>query len=99
MTLQLASIYDYIVKNLVNEPASYNLKQTIEKKLSTISTFPNGGTLISLVTNDISEEFSNVQKRIAKNYIILYRYYEETNIAYVSHIFHQTQNYGEIFQN
>ena len=95
---QIKSIYNYIANNLLNEPASYNMKHTIENKLSTISTFPNAGTFIILVSDDISEEFSNVQRRIAKNYIILYRYYEDTDIAFITHIFHQTQDYSKVFR-
>ena len=95
---QIQAIYHYISENLVNEPAAYHFKRTIENKFSTISTFPNGGTFILVLTDDISEEFSNLRRMSANNYIIIYEYYEEPDLVVIGHIFHQTQNYGKIFQ-
>ena len=95
----MKSIYQYIADNLVNEPASYKLKMVIESKLSTISILPNGGTYLSQVADDISVIFSNFKRCIAKNYILIYKYFEDQNIAYITHIFHQTQDYSKIFQN
>ena len=83
----------------MNELASYNTKSIIEEKFSNISIFPKSGTFIFSVLDNISEEFSNVQRRIAKSYVILYRHYEDSDIAYISHIFHQMQDYTKIFQN
>jgi len=98
MTLQMNSIYHYISNNLYNEPATFRLEKIIEQKLSTISTFPNSGTPITSYINDISKEFSEVRKFNASNYILLYVYTEITDIATITHIFHQSQNYGIIFQ-
>ena len=83
----------------MNEPASYHLKYTIDSKFSNISIFPNSGTFIALILDDISEEFSNIQRRLVKNYIILYKYYTEDDNVVITHVFHQMQDYGKIFQN
>jgi len=99
MPKQLNAIYDYIANHLLNEPASWRIKNTIEQKLSNISTFPKSGILISTYISDVSNEFSSLRKINANNYTILYAYEEEIDIAFITHIFHQTQNYGKIFQN
>ena len=96
--MQIDLIYGYITNHLVNEPAAYKLKQTIGLKFSTISTFPNSGTLLSFVTHDISEACSNLQRIMANQYMIIYEYYEEVDVALITHIFHQTQDYGKIFR-
>ena len=98
MSLQLKSIYDYIANNLINEPASYHLKYTIENKFESISIFPNSGTSIVLIANDISKEFLDIRRRLAKNYAIFYRYYEDDENALITHVFHQMQDYDKIFQ-
>ena len=74
------------------------MKALVEHKLSNISLFPNSGTSISSYINDTLDEFSDLQKINAKKYTLLYEYDEKKNIAKVSHIFHQTQDYGKIFQ-
>jgi len=48
--------------------------------------------------SDISTTFTKFQKRLAKNYVIIYKYFEENDDIIISHIFHQTQDYGKIFQ-
>ena len=96
---QILSIYSYIINNLVNEPAAYRLKSTIERKWSHISTFPNSGTPISSFANDISVQFTDIQRTMADRYLLLYIYDETTDTATISHIFHQTQDYAKIFQN
>ena len=98
ITEQIKSIYAYITNHLLNEPASWRLRSTVEQKLSHISTFPKTGTLISTYINDILNEFSSLRKINANNYTILYSYEEEIDIVYVTHIFHQTQNYAKVFQ-
>ena len=98
VSTQIDLIYSYITNHLVNEPAAYKLKQTIELKFSTISTFPNSGTSLSLIAADISEACSNLQRIIAKKYVIIYEYYEEVDVVLITHVFHQTQDYGKIFQ-
>jgi len=67
-------------------------------KFDTISMFPDGGSSLGKIMDDISPIFSNFQKRLAKNYIIIYKHYEADNIAVVFHIFHKSQNYGRLFQ-
>ena len=96
---QVIDIQNYIRENLTNEPAAYRFKQTIEQKFQNISNFPKSGTYVSLIADDISPEFSNVRKLTANRYVIIYEYYENLNIATVTHIFHQMQDYGKIFQN
>ena len=91
-------IYNYIVNHLFNEPAAYRLKSTIEQKFSTIETFPNCGTKITSFINDISNEFLNIRKINANNYLIIYHYEKEIDIVHITHIFHQKQDYGRIFQ-
>ena len=98
MSLQLQSIYSYIANNLFNEPASFRLQNTIEQKLSTISTFPKIGSTVISYIDDVADEFSKVRKLNANKYIILYAYKEISNIAVITHIFHQSQNYGVVFQ-
>jgi len=98
VTDQMKSIYSYITNNLLNEPASHSLRDVIKSKLSSISTFPNSGTFLSKVVDDISEIFSSVQKRTAKNYVLLYKYFEKVDVVLITHIFHQTQDYIKIFQ-
>jgi len=100
MSFQLKSIYHYIADNLFNELASFRMKALVDQKLSTISLFPNSGTSVSSYISDIADEFSDIRKINAKNYILLYSYDEnEIDIATITHIFHQTQDYGKIFQN
>ena len=91
-------IYAYIVDVLVNEEASYRLKHIIESKLISISTLPNGYSLILSLVDDIAPEFLEVRKITANSYVIIYRYYESADLAIITHIFHQTQDYGKIFQ-
>ena len=98
MTQQMTSIYDYITNHLFNEPATYRLQSIIEQKFSTISTFPNSGTPITSYIDDVSKEFSNIRKLNANNYSILYHHKEVIDIAFITHIFHQSQNYGVVFQ-
>ena len=59
---------------------------------------PKGGTSILAFANNILEEFLDIRKLSAKRYIILYEYHENVDLAYITHIFHQTQDYGKIFQ-
>jgi len=89
----------YISNNLYNESASQNLKGIIESKLSNISIFPTIGTSVTDIASDISIEFKSFRKSLAKNYILLYVYKQTLNTAFVTHIFHQTQDYGKLFQN
>jgi len=98
MTEQLKSIYNYITNHLLNEPASWRLRSIVEQKLSHISIFPKTGTLISTYINDILNEFSSLRKVNATNYTILYIYEEEVDLVYITHTFHQTQNYAKVFQ-
>ena len=71
----------------------------MKNKLSFISTLPDGGTFISLITDDISSEFSNLRRITAGNYVIIYEYRKEIDIITVGHIFHQAQDYGKIFRD
>ena len=70
----------------------------IEQKLEAISTFPLVGTPIMSYINDVSLEFESVRKLNIKNYTILYAYTDLHDLATITHIFHQTQDYGKIFQ-
>ena len=98
VSLQINSFYDYIADNFANKLAAENLKHTIKTKLTSISTMPKSGTSILAFSSTILEEFQDIRKLTAKKYIILYEYYEDVDLAYISHLFHQTQNYGKIFQ-
>jgi len=60
---------------------------------------PNAYSFILSLIDDIAEEFREVRKITANNYVIIYRYYDDDNLAFITHIFHQTQDYGKIFQN
>jgi len=99
MSLEMESIYSYITNNLFNEPASYKMRGIIEHKLSNISLFPNSGTSINSYLKDISHEFTDRRKINAKNYSLLYLHDEINSIVFITHIFHQTQDYAKIFQN
>ena len=90
---------NYILNNLLNDVASYNFRQMIDNKFDSISSIPDGGTFLINILDDISPVFSNVQRRIAKKYIIIYKHFEEDNIAFISHVFHETQDYGRLFQD
>jgi len=76
----------------------FYLQDNIKEKLSMISTFPNSGTSITSYLNDVANEFSEIRKLNVGNYTLLYFYTEISDIASVAHIFHQTQDYGKIFQ-
>ena len=97
--MQITSIYSYIIHNLVNEEAAYRLESTINKKVEKISFFPENYSLVSALLNDVSAEFKEVRKATVGNYVLIYRYYETLEIALITHIFHQTQDYGRLFQN
>ena len=60
---------------------------------------PNSYPFISSLIDDIRDNFSEVRKATVKNYVIIYRYYENSNLAFVSHVFHQMQDYGKVFRN
>jgi len=90
---------NYILNNLLNDVASYNFRQMMDSKFDSISAIPDGGTFLINVLDDISPVFSTVQRRIAKKYIVIYKYYEDDNFALVTHVFHETQDYGKLFQN
>lgn len=78
--------------------ATYRLRYIIDSKLENISAIPTAYSLILSFIGDIAEEFLEVRKVTAKNYVIIYRYYEDDNLAYITHIFHQTQDYGKFFK-
>ena len=90
---------NYILNNLLNDVASYNFRQMIDNKFDSISSLPDSGTFLINILDDISPVFAMVQRRVAKKYIIVYRYYEEDNIAFITHVFHESQDYGRLFQN
>ena len=83
---------------LANEPAAYRLRGTIESKFETISTMPEVGAFLSTLIDDVAEEFFDVHRITANKYVIIYDYRKEIDVIFVSHIFHQTQDYGKIFQ-
>ena len=95
---QINSFYRYIVCHFANEPAAYKFKHIIKNKLAFISTMPKIGTSILVLSNSILDEFLGIRRLTAKRYMILYEYHEDVDLAYVSHIFHQTQDYGKIFE-
>ena len=90
---------NYILNNLLNDVASYNFRQLLDSKFDSISIIPDGGTFLINILEDISATFSKFQRRRAKKYIIIYKYFEKDNIALVTHVFHETQDYGKLFQN
>jgi len=71
----------------------------VENKFNTIQNSPKIGTTITARFDNIADNFANIRKLNAKNYIILYVYREENSTALVTHIFHQTQDYGRLFQD
>lgn len=99
MSAQMQSIYRYIIHNLVNEPAAFRLQEVLKGKLNTIANQPKIGTTITTNIADVVKEFADVRKLTINNYIILYDYNEETSNALVTHVFHQTQDYGRLFQH
>ena len=98
-TVQVEKMYDYILKNLLNDTAAYHFRHILETKAANISMVPDGGTNLIDILDDISPSFATFQRRIAKRYVVVYKYYKGDNIALVTHIFHQTQDYGKLFQN
>jgi len=99
MSLQMQSIYSYIIHNLVNDSAAFRLQEVLRSKLNTIANQPKIGTIISANINDVAKEFSGVRRLGINNYIVIYDYNEEASTALVTHVFHHTQDYGRIFQN
>ena len=96
--LQIDEIYSYIANELINEPAAYNFRDVLKRKVSNISILPNGGTSISAFCDNFAPRFSNLQRTLVNNYLIIYEYYDIDNSAVITHIFHQTQDYGKVFQ-
>ena len=95
----MQSIYRYIIHNLVNDSAALRLQEVLRSKLNTIANQPKIGTIITAHIDDVSAEFADVRKLTVNNYIILYDYDVTASAALVTHVFHQTQNYGQLFQN
>jgi len=89
---------DYILHNLLNDAASYNFRQLLNSKFDHISTTPVAGTFLINILDDISPILSKFQRRISKKYIIIYKYFKDDNIALITHVCHETQDYGKIFQ-
>ena len=99
VTLQLKSIYSYISNNLFNELASFRLKGFIEDRFNTISNHPKIGAAITSRFDNVATNFTDIRKLNVKNYILLYVYRKDSGDALVTHTFHQTQDYGRLFQN
>ena len=95
---QIDSIEDYLVGELVNMSVAYKFKQKIEYKIEIITDYPETGTKISSLVDDISTGFELTRRLTVNNYLIIYNYYKEDNFALITHVFHQMQNYGKIFQ-
>jgi len=74
------------------------LKGIINRKLENISDFPDNGTSISAFTDNFAEKFANIQRVLAKNYLIIYEHHKEEKIAIVVNVFHQAQDYAQVFQ-
>ena len=94
----MQSIYSYITDKLFNDMAAYRLKDTIKRKLSHLEDFPETGTRINSYMDDISKEFLECRKITIGNYLIIYNYFKEEQFTFVTHIFHQMQDYGRLFQ-
>ena len=92
-------MHDYILNNLLNQPASHHFRQLLDDKFDSISTIPDGGAFLGNILEDISPLFSKFQRRLAKKYVIIYKYFEEDSTALVTHVFHETQDYQKLFQN
>jgi len=98
LSWQINSIYEYITLQLANEPAAYRLRGVIKDKFETISVMPESGAFLSTLIDDVATEFFDIQRMTANRYVIIYDYRKEIDLIFVSHIFHQTQDYGKIFQ-
>jgi len=86
------------MNHLINDEAVYRLEQTIKDKFSSISVMPESYARLSSTIDEVLKEFSEFRKATVNNYILVYRYYEDADLAVITHIFHQTQDYGKIFQ-
>ena len=95
----MQEIYRYIAERLFNESAAHRLEYTIERKLKRLELFPETGSRINSHLDDVSKEFEECRKLIVGNYLIIYNYFKEDKFTFVTHIFHQMQNYGQLFQN
>ena len=95
----MQSIYHYISYTLFNDLAAYHLDGVINDKFDLMEDYPEIGSRINSSLDDIANEFHDVRKITANNYLMLYTYFTEFSVVIVSHIFHQTQDYGRIFQN
>lgn len=87
------------MNHLINSEATFRLEQTIKNKFSSISVMPKSYALLSSTMGEVLPEFFEFRKVSVNNYILVYRYYEKDDIALITHIFHQTQDYAKIFQN
>ena len=70
----------------------------MEYKVEVISDYPETGTKLASLVNDISPKFAETRRLTVNNYVIIYHFYKENYFALVTHIFHQMQNYGKIFK-
>ena len=95
----MQSIYNYISNTPFNDLAAYHLEQVINDKFDRMEDYPEIGSRVNSSLNDVRNEFKNIRKITANNYLMIYDYSKESEITLIKHIFHQTQDYGRIFQN
>ena len=95
----MQSIYNYITNTLFNNLAAYRLDQDINDKFDKLEDQPEIGSRLTTSLDDISTEFHDFRKITVNNYLMLYEHSKESEITIITHIFHQTQNYGSLFQN
>lgn len=87
----LDRIVEYIIKDLKNHLAAVNLLDEIEKCYSHLIKNP----LMYEKCTDIRLEKDGYRKAVIKNYILIYRFEEETKTVKVARFFYGGRNYTE----
>lgn len=78
----------YYIKYKLKEPViADNMYHKIMQKILSLKFMPNRYAKLDLLPN------LNLRKLIIKNYIVLYKVYNNTNQVFILHIFHCSQNY------
>ena len=96
----LEEIGDYISGQLQNPIAALNTVNTIQDKIDTLEDFPQLGTLLSAIYNDI--DVGDYRFLVCLNYLAFYR--EEGNTVYIDRVLYGRRDYikilfGELPQN
>jgi len=88
----LDRIGDYISKDLQNPTAALNTVNAIQDRIDKLKKFPNTGTLLSSIYEDI--DLDDYRFVICLNYLAFYRVVGKK--VFIDRIFHEKQDYISI---